>query len=262
MEQNMMSLPSRRDFLKQSFEVICNCLFLETLFTRELFAKPIRPLTQHSAKELNDMCLDLRSRSLTLVQWQERIEALLNRIELTELLRFIDFEKLTRTFEFPDLGVNTKGVAFPKLEGLPQNLAFHKKIFGVKKSRAIIPHGHKNMVSAHLVLKGEFQLKHYDKLSEEDEHLIIMPTIDRIAAAGSSSSISDEKNNVHWFITRSDYAFTFDVIMTDLDPKHGKSYEIDNIDPQNAEKLSGNMLRVRKLGVEEALKKYGKEMHH
>jgi hypothetical protein len=50
--------------------------------------------------------------------------------------------------------------------------------------------------------------------------------------------------------------------MTDIDPAHGKPYEIDNIDPLTAEKLSGNLLRVRKLGVDEALKKYGKEMHH
>jgi hypothetical protein len=92
--------------------------------------------------------------------------------------------------------------------------------------------------------------------------MIIQPTIDKIAAVGSASSISDEKNNVHWFKTTSDYAFTFDVIMTNIDPRHGKPYEIDNIDPLTAEKLSGNLLRVRKLDVDEALRKYGKEMHH
>lgn len=79
---------------------------------------------------------------------------------------------------------------------------------------------------------------------------------------GGASSISDEKNNVHWFKTRSAQAFTFDVIMTNIDPQYGKPYEIDNIDPLTAEKLSGNLLRVRKLDVAEALKKYGKEMHH
>jgi hypothetical protein len=158
--------------------------------------------------------------------------------------------------------VSIKPVDFPKLHGLPPQYAFYKKIFGLKKGRAIIPHGHKNMVSAHLIIKGEFELKHYDKVEEDGGHMIIRPTIDKIAAVGSASSISDEKNNVHWFKTRSDYAFTFDVIMTNLDPQHGRPYEIDNIDPLTAEKLSGNLLRVRKLDVDEALKKYGKEMHH
>lgn len=253
---------TRREFLEQSFGSVCDYFLLETLFTRELIARPLQPLAQHWAKELNEMCSDLQRDALTLVQWQERIETLLHRIELREMLRFIDFDQLTRQFEFPDLGVKTKFVNFPKLQDLPAQYAFHKKIFGVKKGRAIIPHGHKNMVSAHLVLKGEFDLRHYDKLEEEPEHLIITPTIERRAVAGTSSSISDEKNNIHWFITRSEYAFTFDVIMTDLDPNFGKSYDIDNLDPHEAEKLSSNRLRVRKLGVEEALKKYGKEMHH
>jgi hypothetical protein len=257
-----MSQLTRREFIAQSFGAVCSYFFFETLFTRGLFARPIQPLMAHWAKELNTICQDLRTQSLTLVQWQERVEALLNRIELAEMLRFLDFEKLTHGFEFPDLGVNTKPAPFPKLQGLPEDLAFHKKIFGVQQGRAIIPHGHKNMVSAHLVLKGEFELRHYDKLDEEGEHMIIKPTIERIAAAGSSSSISDEKNNIHWFITRSAHAFTFDVIMTNIDPKHGRPYEIDNIDPHSAEQLSGNLLRVRKLEVEEALKKYGKEMHH
>lgn len=253
---------TRREFLEQGVGAVCSYFLLETLFTRELIARPLQPPAQHWAKELNDMCLDLRRDALTLAQWQERIETLFDRIEPGEMLRFIDFDKLTRQFEFPDLGVSAKPVAFPKLEGLPPNLAFHKKIFGVKKDRAIIPHGHKNMVSAHLVLKGEFDLRHYDKLEEEPEHLIITPTIERRAVAGTSSSISDEKNKIHWFITRSDYAFTFDLIMTELDPNFGKPYDIDNLDPHQAEKLSNNRLRVRKLGVEEARKKYGKEMHH
>jgi hypothetical protein len=132
----------------------------------------------------------------------------------------------------------------------------------LKQGRAIIPHGHKNMVSAHLVLKGEFELRHYDKVKDEAEHIIMAPTIDTLAKAGEASSISDDKNNIHWFITRSDHAFTFDMIMTNIDPNFGKAYDIENIDPAEAEKLSGNLLRVKKLSVDEALRKYGKEMHH
>ena len=206
--------------------------------------------------------MDLRQKSISLVQWQEQVEVLLDRVELNDLLEHIDFEKLTKDFKFPDLGTRTKPVNFPRLAGLPQNYAFFKKIFGLQKGRAIIPHGHKNMVSAHLVIKGEFDLKHYDKVEDDGQHMIIKPTIDTIAKVGSSSSISDDKNNIHWFKTRSDYAFTFDVIMTAIDPKHPKSYEIENIDPHEAEKISGNLLRVRKIGVDEALRKYGKELHH
>ena len=51
--------------------------------------------------------------------------------------------------------------------------------------------------------------------------------------------------------------FTRDVVDSVI-----KNPDIENIDPEAAEKIAGNLLRVKKLDVETALKKYGKEMHH
>lgn len=253
---------SRRTFLKQSFNSIVSYALLEMLFSNRMFSRSISPLTDHWAKSLNEYCLDLQKSAITLTEWQTLVETLLQRVELKELMKFIDFERLSKNFDFPDLGTKTKPIIFPRLDGLPESYAFYRKLFGLKKGRAIIPHGHKNMVSAHLVLNGEFELRHYDKVRDEGEHLIIEPTIDEIAGVGSASSISDDKNNIHWFITRSDFAFTFDLIMVNIDPAFEKTYDIENIDPENGEKISGGLLRVRKMDVEEALKKYGKEMHH
>lgn len=47
-----------------------------------------------------------------------------------------------------------------------------------------------------------------------------------------------------------------------MNPNFGKSYDIENSAPEGGEKLSSNRPRVRKLAVEEALKKYGKERPH
>ena len=129
----------------------------------------------------------------------------------------------------------------------------------MKRDRAIIPHGHSNMASAHLVLKGEMKLRHYDKLARDKNHLIIKPSIDKTVMTGDFSSISDEKDNIHWFIANSETAFTFDVIMLNLNES---VYDIHNIDIYAKEKLSDNQLRVPILDVETALKKYGKESHH
>jgi hypothetical protein len=49
------------------------------------------------------------------------------------------------------------------------------------------------------------------------------------------------------------------VLVLDL---KGNSADVENIDPYDAEKLSGNLLRVKKLKVEEALRKYGHDTHH
>jgi len=87
-------------------------------------------------------------------------------------LTFIDFDRLIQGFTYPDLGVNTKWVKFPPLDGLPERTVFLKKIFGMKKNRAIIPHGHSNMVSAHLVLKGEFASGDTVNIDEKDDELV------------------------------------------------------------------------------------------
>ncbi len=129
----------------------------------------------------------------------------------------------------------------------------------MQKNRAIIPHGHSHMVSAHLILKGTMHLRDYDRLAMEDQHMIIRPTVDKMMRPGSASSISDDKNNVHWFIASSPTAFTFDVIMTDLQEK---PYDIHNLDIEKKEKRGDGTLRVPLMDVKAALAKYGKESHH
>ena len=224
----------------------------------EVISPKAEPVLKHWAVELSEICNDLKTTKITQSIWQEQIGKLFGRIELPELLKFIDFEKLTEKFEYPDLGVNTKKVKFPELKDLPEKTVFYKKIFGMKKGRAIIPHGHSNMASAHLILKGNFSLKHFAKVKDEKDHLIIKPTIDKLAKTGDFSSISDEKDNVHWFIADSETAFTFDVIMLDLNKK---KYDIHNLDIDVAEKLEGNLLRAKKIDVKTGLKKYGKTHH-
>ncbi len=250
---------NRRDFNKNIIYSVMSYSLMSSLFSANSIENKVKPITQHWAKRLNEYCSDLKKNSITIEEWRNLIGQLYQQIELKDLLQFIEFENLTKGFEYPDLGVNTKMVKFPKLEGLPKRTAFIKKIFGMKKDRAIIPHGHSNMVSAHLILQGEMHLRHYDKIRIEDEMMIVKPTVDKIIQVGDSSSISDDRDNVHWFIANSNAAFTFDVIMVNLNEK---KYDIHNLDIYEKEKLSDDNLRVPILDVNTALKKYGKETHH
>lgn len=250
---------NRRQFGKNLLGTVVSYSLMEALFEYNAFAKPINPIIRHWSVQLNEFCSDLKKESISPKEWQEQIENLYSIIDLSELLKFIDFENLRKGFQYPDLGVDTKMVKFPKLDGLPENTLFVKKIFGMKKDRAIIPHGHSNMTSAHLVINGELHLKQYEKIRQEDSNLIIKPTIDKLVSLGTSSSISDEENNVHWFRAKTETAFTFDVIMLDL---KGKRYDIHNLDIFQKEDLADGTLRVPILDVETALKKYGKETHH
>lgn len=250
---------NRREFSKTLLSAIASFALFESLFYTNSFSKPVSQITNYWLNRLNEYCMDLKKNAITPSEWQMQIEGLYKEIYLGDILKFIDFENLTKGFEFPDLGVSTKPVKFPILEGLPEKTIYQKKIFGMKKDRAIIPHGHSNMASAHLILKGEMHLRNYEKISEEDNNLIIKPTIDRIIKPGETSSISDEKDNVHWFIANTDSAFTFDIIMLDLS---GKKYDIHNLDIYEKQDLSDGTMRVPILDVKTALNKYGKETHH
>ena len=249
----------RRLFTKQILATLSSYALINSLFATNAFDSAICPIADHWAIRLNEYCADLKKQSLSPVEWQEKIEELYNQIELSDLLKFINFEQLRKGFQYPELGVDTKALKFPKLHGLPERTAFIKKIFGMKKDRAIIPHGHSNMASAHLILEGEVHLRHYNKISIEDQQMIIQPTIDKMAGAGENSSISDDKDNVHWMVANTDTAFTFDVILLDLNEEQ---YDIHNIDIYEKQALSDGTMRVPILDVKEALKKYGKETHH
>lgn len=249
---------NRRSFSKQLLKGLAGFALMESLWGSELVARNIRPIMEHWSKELESYCLDLRKNSLSPLEWQERIDELYRHIELPELLQFIDFETLSRNFDFPDLGVATRRVKFPRLEGLPERTTYVKKIFGMQKHRSVIPHGHSNMVSAHLVLEGKLHLRHYEKLREEDNHMFIRPSIDHLGQPGDFSSISDQRDNVHWFIAESDHAFTLDIILLDLDDK---PFDIHNLDVLASESLGDGSYRAPILDVETALKKYG-NLHH
>jgi len=250
---------NRRDLLKSVLGTLASFSLLETLFSHDAFASPVKPITDSWIWHLNDMCRDLKTGRIAPAVWQAKVKELYDRVELPDLLAAIDFDRLSAGFEYPDLGVSTRPVEFPRLDGIPQDIVFVRKIFGMKKGRAIIPHGHRNMTSCHYVLKGEFELKQYDKVVEDGTHMVIEPTIHEIARTGSHSSISDEKNNVHWLRATTETAFTFDAIVLDL---KGRKTDVDNIDPDGAETIAGGRLRVRKLSVAEALHKYGHDTHH
>ena len=249
----------RRTFTRSFIETVASFSLFQTVFSTNALSNAISVATSNWVKQLNEMSLDLKNGTITPLMWQENLEKLFNLLPPEELMAAINFEQLVAGFEYPDLGVHTKRSNFPGLTDIPDNLAFTRKVFGMKKNRAIIPHGHRNMASCHYVLKGEFLLKHYDKIEEDETHMIIMPTIEEVGKVGSHSSISDEKNNIHWLRATTDVAFTFDVIVVDLG---GAKWEVDNIDPYEAETINGNLIRAPKLDVEEALEKYGHEMHH
>jgi hypothetical protein len=92
----------------------------------------------------------------------------------------------------------------PAVEELPREPASYRAVPGFRKGRSIPPHGHNHLVSSFLVLKGERRGRHFDRLRDDGEHVWIALTIDRPFRQGDFSTVSQERDNVHWFTAERD----------------------------------------------------------
>ena len=257
---------SRRAFTATLLNSLLTFSLVKTAYKRDLFAQAIRPLTDKWLKNLHQLCGDLRTNKVSQVLWQQLVEQLFAQVELPDLLRFIDFDRLEKQITIPNDSVAVGQIEFPKPIWMPDQRGWGMSIFGSGPGVSIIPHGHHNMVSMHLILKGtmhvrhyDWDVRHYDWVREETHYLIIKPTIDQKSSVGEATTISNDKDNIHWLKNiGKDKAFTLDVVVAGLDAELNYSYKQIFIDPVGGEKIDGELIRVRKIGYEEANKLYRK----
>lgn len=246
---------SRRQFGQQTLGALLTYSLLETLFSRDAFGDEVKLTAAKWLKDLNDLSQDVKGKSLKQVDWQAKVDELLGKVDLAEALKFIDFDKLTANLKFRDQGELSLRAKLPAVEGLPTNLVFGHQVFALTKDRSVVPHGHNNMATAFLILQGTFRGRHYDRLEDEKEHFIIRPTIDRNFGVGEHSTVSDHKDNIHWFTATSEKAFIFNIHVMNVDPDKSNTGRV-YLDP-NGEKLSDNRIRAKRLSSGEVYKLYG-----
>ena len=252
-----IAVSSRRDFTKCSVQALLTISLLDHLCTANLLAADAKLTAKKWLTKVNQIGLSLKGKKLKQVEWQAQIEDLLkNKIALPELLRLIDFDRIEKIAKFVDNGARSIRPQFPKIDGVPDKLVFGKQVFALKKGRSVVPHGHNNMATAFLVLKGNFHGRHYDRVSDEKKHMIIKPTIDAKFGPGQGSSISDVKDNVHWFKAEDEPAYIFNIHVFGLNPGNGKRTSRVYIDP-NGEKLDDGLIRARLIDSKEAHQRYG-----
>jgi hypothetical protein len=216
----------------------------------------VRPLAVKWLSEVEEMSSGLKGHKLSPGEWQTKVEELFRRVELKDLLRSINYDELIKNPLFPEDHESALELEFPQVEGLPSELTYIPMFVAFKKGRAIVPHGHRNMVSMHMALEGEVHARHYERRGSDDAHMLIEPTLDKTFARGELSTVSDERNNTHWFKATSDHAFMFNVAVFGLDGTKNFSGR-DYIDPLGAERLGDGTLRARRINFEEAKKLYG-----
>jgi hypothetical protein len=251
-----MDQVSRREFTQQALGSLLTFSLIDTLFQRDAFAESVKPITVKWLADVNQLGLDLKDEKLKQLEWQKKIKELFGQVDLPELLQLVDFDKLTRNVDPPDHGARSLSFNFQKIDGVPTKLVFGKQIFALRKGRSVVPHGHNNMATAFLVLKGDFQGRHYDRLEDLPEHMIIRPTIDEKFGPGGCSTVSDFKDNVHWFQSQSEPAYIFNIHVNNINPKAVEATGRVYLDP-NGEKLSDGRIKARLINYDESNKLYG-----
>jgi hypothetical protein len=249
---------SRRAFGEGALGSLLAYSLIETLIAGDAFGDDVKPIATTWLSSVNDLGKSLKGGALTQQQWQTKVEELLRRVELGDLMASLKMEQLMATVEFRERGeksLRPKLPVLPEVKGMPTRYVFGHQIFALKQGRSVPPHGHYNMATLFLVLNGKFHGRHYDRVDEDDKTMIVKPTINQQFSPGEYSTVTDFKDNVHWFKATSETGFIFNIHLLRIDPKARKGGRV-YIDPAG-EKLQDGAIRAPKISASEALKKYG-----
>lgn len=247
---------TRREFAREALSTLTAVVLIEGLWSRRLLGDDVRPILDDWFKELNTISRDVHEHNVKDVAFQKSLEGLYRRVDLPALLKTIDFDKLAAGVNFPAKGARSLPVDFTQVNGLPVKTAFGRQIFAMTRGRSVVPHGHDNMATGFLVLKGDFRGRHYDRVEDHSDHYIIRPTIDRVFRPGEFSTISDHKDNVHWFTAEGETGFLFNIHVVETDPQNTRKPGRVYVDPMG-EKLSGGLIKAPKITYGKVNQLYG-----
>jgi hypothetical protein len=248
---------SRRAFTCQSLQSLTALALIEGLAAHRLFGNDVQPIIDAWFKELHAISKDVADHKIKDVAFQKSLESLYGRVDLSSLLKTLDFDRIAAGVNCPAVGARSLPVDFSRVSGLPTNLVFGRQIFAMAKGRSVIPHGHDNMATGFLVLRGKLRGRHWDRVEDHKSHYLIRPTIDRTFAPGDCSTVSDHKDNVHWFTNlQKEPAFIFNIHVNGSDPGNPKNPGRVYIDPLG-EKVAGGLIRAPKITYGKANQMYG-----
>jgi hypothetical protein len=246
---------SRRDFTHGLIGSLGTFLLVKTVSETDALARPIKEITLVWLNELEQLGRDLKERKSSPTVWQQKVEELFARIDLNDFFRSIDFDRLSRKMKFQS---NHESILVPdRISGhRTDDLLCTVMLEGLKKDQAIVPHGHRNMATFHMVLSGELYTRCYERVDSDPTHMLIKPAIDEAFGPGKLATMSDDRLNVHWFKALSPVVFAFNVGVYGVNPNAnmiGREY----VNPEAGERLEGGVIRAPRLTQREAYKLFG-----
>ncbi|WP_341896639.1 hypothetical protein [Ferrovibrio terrae] len=208
----MDAAPTRRHITHSLLQTAATLGLLRFALAGNALANTVRPLTECWAEDVVTLARDFRQRSLSPLQWQQAIAILNAKVPMDELLSYIDFNRLKAMLEAHGPGEHFERVRLPGLE--TGSARIWSAVFILSEGDAIPPHAHNNLATAHLVLQGRFHARTFDRVEDTPGRMLLKPSMDAVFGVGETVSMSDDRDNAHWFIAESGApVFTFDVSM-------------------------------------------------
>lgn len=192
---------------------------------------------------------------LTGLQWAHEIERLAAEIEVDALMRLVRRSRVEPAGPAFHNDPQKRFVRFLDGAGRPRRLAYGAALFEFAPHNVITPHGHRNMVSAHLVVAGRFRVRNFDRIGDVPGAMRLRPTRDFVAHPGQVSTMCAERDNIHWFVPQGGPATTFDVVLSGLD-RGAPDHEIRAVDPLAARRERDGSLIAPVIDFGESSRRY------
>jgi hypothetical protein len=205
--------------------------------------------------EQDTIARDLASGRIDGRAWAAGVRRLATTIDVEEVMAHLDKAQVTAGGKPNHNDPSKRYVKFLDAEGRPRRLGYGVALFDFEPQNVITPHGHRHMVSAHMVVAGAFRVRNFNRVGDEDGAMVIRPTRDYVARVGQVSTMCSQEDNIHWFVPQGQPGTTFDVVISGLDP--GKpDYDIKTIDPVNGRRRPDGTIVAPVIGFDESARRY------
>jgi hypothetical protein len=209
--------------------------------------------------EQQALAADLAAGRIAGPDWSAGVERLAAGVDVEELMASLSRAQIKAAPPGSGNDPQKRWVRFLDETGQPRRLGYGVALFDFAPGNVVTPHGHKHMVSAHMVVKGAFRVRNFDRVGDEPGAMLIRPTRDYVARTGQVSTMCLERDNIHWFVPQGGPATTFDVIIDGLDAGQ-PDYDIKAVDVVGGERLPGGLIRAPIIGFDESARRYTAEV--
>ena len=190
------------------------------------------------------------------LDWCLEVERLGREVDLSELMAAVNRSQLVAGAMGSHNDPKKRFVRFLDDSGAPRRQGNRAARVDFEPRNVITPHGHRHMVSAHMVVQGAFRVRNYDRVGDRPGAMVIRATRDYVAGLGQVSTMCGERDNIHWFVPEGRRrATTFDVIISGLDAGR-PDYDIKAIDPYGGRARRDGTIIAPIMDFEASARKY------